>query len=325
METVNLYFRTPPKGYKLFPGDRYLLHLLRTLTGKKKISGVERVFVNLCKSFDELNIKYTINKPFYKIKPAEPVVVLGVGKNSLNGYKQPNPVIAGIGLMTHPNEWPGLFQEYPVVKYLQHSEWTNNIYARHYGEKNCAMWPAGIDTEKWKPASVEKTIDFLVYKKIMWNKTATDKELYQPILNRLTASGFSYKEIVYGNYNEQDYIDVLQQCRAVIFMCEHESQGFACCEAMSMDLPVLAWHQGSWLDPNRFIWGETDVPASSVPFFDENCGATFQTLQQFEQQLPMFWKNVSNKTFNARAFIENNLSLKKSGQRMLEIIKEVYK
>nr|WP_294794361.1 glycosyltransferase family 1 protein [uncultured Mucilaginibacter sp.] len=298
--------------------------MLRRILGKRKTSGVERVFVNLCKSFDELNIEYTVNKPFKNIKADEPVVVLGVGRYSLKGYTQPNPVIAGVGLMTHPNEWPTLFKEYPVAKYLQHSEWTNNIYVKHFGKENCDIWPAGIDTQKWKPANTEKTTDFLVYKKIMWDKPTTKNTLYQPILKKLTDAGFTYKEIIYGQYVEQDYLQLLQECRAMIFLSEHESQGFACCEAMSMNVPILAWDQGYWLDPNRFGWGETEVPASSVPFFDESCGTKFKDLQEFETQLPLFWQKVKTHAFAPRVFIETNLSLKKSGERMLQIINSVY-
>jgi glycosyltransferase involved in cell wall biosynthesis len=324
LKTINLYFRFPPQGYKIFPGDRYLLNLLRKLSGKKKVSGVERVFINLCKSFDDLNVNYTVNKPFKSIKPDEPVVVLGVGRYSLKGYDQPNPIIAGIGLMTHPNEWPELFKEYPVAKYLQHSDWTNNIYARHFGKDRCATWPAGIDITKWEPVNTPKTIDFLVYKKIMWDKQVTEDALYQPILNKLTQAGLTYREIVYGQYKEADYLQLLQQCRAMIFLCEHESQGFACCEAMAMNVPVLAWDQGYWLDPNRFNWGETDVPASSVPFFDDSCGAKFKDFNEFEIQFPLFWMGVKYNGFAPRYFIKVSLTLKRSGERMLEIINDVY-
>jgi glycosyltransferase involved in cell wall biosynthesis len=324
LKTINLYFRVRPQGYKIFPGDRYLLNCFRRLSGKNKVSGLERVFINLCSSFDDLNIKYTVNKPFKSVKPDEPIVILGVGRYSLEEYDQPNPIIAGIGLMTHPNEWPQLFKEYPVVKYLQHSEWTNDLYAKHFGPKNCAIWPAGVDTIKWKPHNTLKEIDFLVYKKIMWDKQAAESTLYQPILNKLTAAGYTYREITYGQYTEQDYLQLLRQSRAMIFLCEHESQGFACCEAMSMNVPVLAWDQGFWLDPNRFNWGETDVPASSVPFFDDTCGAKFKDLPEFEIRLPLFWQQVKGNAFAPRTFVEQNLSFRKSAERMLEIINSVY-
>ncbi len=282
------------------------------------------MFVNLCLSFDELNIKYTVNKPFKSIKPDEPVVVLGLGRYSLEGYTQPNPIIAGIGLMTHPNEWPQLFKEYPVVKYLQHSKWTNDMYVRHFGARNCAIWPAAIDTAKWQPDNTLKQIDFLVYKKIMWGKQTTETTLYQPILNKLTEAGFTYREITYGHYTEQNYLQLLRKSRAMIFLCEHESQGFACCEAMAMNVPVLAWDQGFWLDPNRFNWGERDVPASSVPFFDDTCGAKFKDWPEFEIQLPLFWQKVKANAFAPRTFVEQNLSFRKSAERMLEIINSVY-
>ncbi len=323
MKTVNLYFRLPPKGYKIFPGDRYLLDVLRKISGKRKIGGVERVFINLCRSFDELNVKYTVNKPFNNIKPDEPVVVLGVGRYSLQGYALPNPIIAGIGLMTHPSEWPDLFKEYPVSKYLQHSLWAKNVYAPYYGEENCDVWPAGIDTKKWQPANAKKNFDILIYDKIRWDNEGYTS-LKHDILKKLDKAGLSYREIKYGNYSEKDYQSLLQQCHAMIFLCEHESQGLACCEAMAMNVPVLAWDQGYCLDPNRFSWGETDMPASSVPFFDENCGARFKDLKEFETQLPLFWQNVKTDGLAPRAFIEANLSLKKSGERMLEIIKSVY-
>lgn len=324
MTTINLYFRVPPRGYKIVPGDRYLLNLFRKLLGKNKVSGVEKVFINLCKSFDELNIKYTVNKPFKSIKSGEPVVVLGAGTYSLEGYTQSNPIIAGIGLMTHPNEWPELFSDYPVAKYLQHSVWAQNIYTPHFGKANCALWPAGIDTNKWAPTKLPKKIDFLIYNKIRWNVDEVNAELRNPILKKLDDAGLSYKEIAYGHYFERDYFLLLQQCRAMIFLCEHESQGFACCEAMAMDIPVLAWDQGFCLDPNQFNWGETDIPASSVPFFDDSCGVRFKDLQEFETQLPLFWKQVKANAFIPRKFIEANLSLKKSGERMLEIINSVY-
>jgi len=327
LKKIHLYFRTEPSKDRFIPGDRYLRVLLKSLRRQKKPSGVEKVFLNLCKGFDELKVDYDINLPFKKIRPGEPVVVLGNGKYALSGYHRPNPVIAGIGLMTHPNEWPGLFSEYPVAKYLQHSDWSKNMYASVYGEDKCGLWPAGIDTEKWSPAApVTKKYDLLIYSKIMWNKTQTDNELRSPLLKKLDAEGLSWHEITYGQYAEQDYFELLQQCKAMIFLCEHESQGFALCEALSMNVPVLAWDQGLWLDPDRFKWGEHDpVPATSVPFFDDRCGIRFKDLKAFENALPVFWDKVKNSIFKPRDYVLENLTLKKSAQKMLDIINGVYK
>ncbi|MDB5287590.1 MAG: hypothetical protein JWR05_2539 [Mucilaginibacter sp.] len=323
MNKIHLYFRIRPQKDRFFPGDRYLLAIARKLFRKPKTSGVKKVFDNLCKGFDELGISYDINLPFNKIKINEPVVVLGTGRYALEGYNQPNPVIAGIALMTHPSEWPDLFTDYPVVKYLQHSQWANNVYTPYYGSANCELWPAGIDTEKWKPG-VNKKYDILVYNKIRWDKKNKDIELRIPILLKLKELNISYKEITYGQYTEDEYYQLLQECRAMTFLCEHESQGFACLEALAMNVPVFAWDQGFCLDPNRFKWNDPIIPATSIPFFDERCGMSFKTIDEFKGKISAFWQRVNKGDFKPRTYMLENLTLKKSGEKMLAIIRSVY-
>jgi hypothetical protein len=326
LEKIHLYFRTKPQKNRFIPGDKYVISVLKKLFLKEKTSGVKKVFINLCEGFNELNVPFDINLPFKKIKPGEPVVVLGNGRYALEGYNKSNPIIAGIGLMTHPSEWPDLFKQYPVATYLQHSEWTRNIYAARYGTDKCGIWPAGIDTEKWSPAEqTEKKIDVLVYSKIMWDKQRTNEDLKAPIIKKLEQKGLSYREIIYGQYDENAFHDLLLQSRSMLFLCEHESQGFALCEALSMNVPVLAWDQGYWLDPNRFKWGEDElVPATSVPYFDERCGMRFKNLEAFDNLFERFWIKIGNKGFKPREYILENLTLKKSAERMLAIINEIY-
>lgn len=326
MKIIHIYFKKPPQGYKWIPGDRDVTSLIKKLLGRTKISGLDKVFINLCKGFDELNIIYTKNLPFKKVKPTEPVVILGAGRYALQGYIQSNPIIAGIGLMTHPSEWPSLFADYPIAKYLQHSDWARNVYANYYPADKCDTWPAGIDTEKWLPDSkVTKKYDLLIYNKIMWNEQDINHDLRTPIINKIIQLGLSYKEIVYGHYKEAEYFDLLKQSRAMIFLCEHESQGFACCEALSMDVPVFAWDQGYCLDPNRFEWNDPVMLATSIPFFDNRCGMAFKDYVNFDNIINIFWDKVKARTFNPRAYILENLTLKKSAEKMLEIINNVYK
>jgi glycosyltransferase involved in cell wall biosynthesis len=323
---IHLYFRIEPQKDRFIRGDRYLITLIKKLTRRKKIGGVEKVFINLSKGFDQLKIEYDVNAPFKKIRPREPVVVLGNGKYALQGYTQTNPIIAGIGLMTHPDEWPDLFEQYPVANYLQHSEWAKNIYVPYYGADKCGLWAAGIDTAKWSPdADANKKVDLLVYNKIRWNNQSFDNELRLPLLEKLKRSGLSFHEITYGQYQETEYYNLLQQSKSMIFLCEHESQGFALCEALSMNVPVLAWDQGFWLDPNRFEWNERNpVPATSVPFFDSRCGMRFKDFEEFEKLFAVFWGKVKNEEFRPRGYIMENLTLEKSAQKMLEIIDRVY-
>jgi len=324
VKRINIYYRKAPVGYKYFSGDRVIVSFLRKLFFKQKVSGLDKVFINLCKGFDELKINYTKNLPFKKIQPDEPVIVLGVGKYALQGYEQSNKIIAGIGLMTFPEQWPGLLQEFPVVKYLQHSKWAKDIYVPYFGETNCAIWPSGVDTQKWRPDNTKAEFDILIYDKIMWNKEQTQKDLKTPILNFLSEKGIVFHEITYGNYAEHNYFELLKKCRAMIFLCEHESQGFAVCEALAMDVPVFAWNQGYYLDPNRQKWDDPLAPASSVPFFSKDCGMTFKNPEEFSNYFDNFWLRVKNADFSPRKYVVDNLTLTKSAETMLDIINEVY-
>lgn len=321
---ICLYYREEPEKDRFFKGDRFIRPIVRKLIRKKRISGIKKVFLNLCKGFDLLNVNYIVNKPFSKLKPKDKVVILGRGRYALTGYHHSNPIIAGISLMTHPSEWPDLCTEYPIAKYLQHSEWANNVYIPYYGSGICETWPTGIDTEKWKPAATKKTIDFLIYNKIYWEVDHTTKTLVNPILNYLTSNGYSFVEIKYGHYTEKEYHHLLTKCKAMIFLAGHESQGIACCEAMSMDVPVLAWDIKLCMDPERFKWGQPVIPATSVPFFDHTCGDRFKDIETFQGIFDLFYSNVLSGYYNPRDYILKNLTLKKSAERMLEIIKSVY-
>src|SRR5690606_33589620 len=125
--------------------------------------GLEKVVINLRLGLERAGIPYVFNLPFHRLKPEDRVAILGVGRHCLRGYDRPNPIVAGIGLMTHPSQWPTLCDDYPVVRYLQHSAWCDAIYRPWFGDR-CAIWPVGIDTDRWRPAAPEtKTVDFLLY------------------------------------------------------------------------------------------------------------------------------------------------------------------
>lgn len=320
---IIIYFHLEKSKDRFIPGDRYLIPLLRNLIKKKKTSGIEKVFKNLCKSFDKLNIKYEINIPFERLTTKDQIIVLG-GPKVLEHYHQSNKIVAGIALMTHPAEWPDLFEQYPVATYLQHSPWTVSLYNRWYGTGKCKTWPSGIDTAFWKPSSGAAK-RMLIYVKFLWNKAENEETLLKPILNQLDQKGIDYHLIRYGYYDIKTYQKQLSNSYGMIFLCEHESQGIAYQEAMAMNVPILAWDQGFWLDPHRLAWGETEaVPASSVPYFCEDCGEKFKDFNEFKEKLPLFMKGVSNDKYAPRNYILKHLSLERSAERILEILNEVY-
>lgn len=321
MSRICLYFIEEPERDRFFTGDRHIRPIIRRIIrGKPRLGGIEKVFLNLCLGLDKLSIPYIVNLPFEELRPGDRVAVLGRGRNCLNGYNKPNPIVAGIGLMTHPSDWSNLCQEYPVVKYLQHSDWANEVYKPYFGER-CDIWPVGIDTNAWQSTSRQnKSVDFLIYNKIRWDYERLTQELVTPIYDNLNQRGLTFEELRYGCYKPEDFQKALERCRAMIFLCEHESQGLAYQECLASDVPILAWDQGECLDPNRFVWGTPYIPATSVPYWDERCGVKFKNTQDFSTKLEYFLDKMNREQLTPRDYIMENLTLEKCAQHFIEIL-----
>lgn len=311
-----LYYRNRAQTDRWLPGDRFVLPALRRMVrGRWRMDGVDKVFQNLCLGLERLGVEYLVNLPFDELRPGDRVGVLGRGRKVLQGYRCGNPMVAGIGLMTHPSEWPTLCDEYPVTHYLQHSAWANEVYRPYFGDR-CAIWPVGIDTETWTPGR-PKEIDILIYDKIMWNREAVRPVLFSAIGRGLSRFGLASETIRCGGYSEEDYRDLVRRSKAMIFLCEHESQGIAYQECLSCGVPVLAWDQGRCLDPQRFRWGQPEIPTSSVPYFDARCGERFAGAGDFDEKFEVFVEGVKASRYRPRELVMETLTLEKSAAHFL--------
>ncbi|QYM80487.1 glycosyltransferase [Horticoccus luteus] len=320
-----LYYKTAPEANRWLPGDRWIRPLVRRVVrGPRVPSGIDKVYLNLAAGLRKIGVPFQFNRPWHEIRPGDRVGVIGRDRPALAGYDRPNPIVAGVALMTHPSEWPTLCQDYPVARYVQHCQWAIDIYRPYYGDKVCAVWPVGIDTDAWQPASASaRTCDFLLYNKIRWNHAAMDRDLVEPIRADLRRAGLTFEEILYGHYRPEDYAAALRRCRAMIFICEHESQGIAYQEALAAGVPVLAWDPGEWLDPARFAWGTPHVAATSVPYFDARCGERFVNHAAFGPALGVFQDRLQAGRYAPRDYIMENLTLERSARRYLKLLNEV--
>jgi hypothetical protein len=324
MGRICLYYRNPPERDRWLPGDRFIRPMLRrAIGGPWQPSGVDKVFINLALGLDRLGVHYLVNPPFGALHEDDRVGVLGRGRYALDGYDRPYPIVAGIGLMTHPSEWSDLCEQYPVVRYLQHSTWATEVYKRYFGDK-CGTWPVGIDTHAWMPANPRnKKFDFLIYDKIRWQRETLVPRLLDAVKAELARRSLSFMKIRYGRYKEKQYRAALQSCHSMIFLCEHESQGLAYQECLAAGVPVLAWDQGCCLDPNRFKWGQPIIPATSVPYFDERCGVRFRDIGEFPKKLTEFLDLQRSKAFAPRDYVSETLSLEKCSANYLRILEQV--
>ena len=215
---ICLYYRPLREVDRWFPLDRYARPWIRRLVrGRPKTGGVDKVFANLCLGLERLGVSYLVNLPFRKLRAGDRIGILGRGRDVLEGYTWDYPIVAGIGLMTHPSEWPTLCKDYPVAFYLQHSDWANEVYRPYFGNR-CRTWPVGIDTMAWRPSRAKHARDFLIYDKIMWEREARVRELLTPIEQELERRDLTFRTLRYGYYSGTAIPrQALAECRAMIF------------------------------------------------------------------------------------------------------------
>jgi len=322
---LNIFYNEPDPD-RWLPYDRYPRRLVRRIVrGKPKWGGVQQVAFNLLKGLDKLGVKYRFND-YGHIKRHPEEIACIVGKpHVLFDREWKNPVIFGSGIYSHPLACPNLFEKYPNVKrFLVPGEWMRLMFEPYYHDKVLA-WPTGIDTEQWSPfEGAAKQFDFLIYDKVRWEHERFDQELIAPIKDILGKHSLSFQFISYGQYDHNELIEKLKNSKAVIFLCEHETQGFAYQQILSTNTPILAWDRGGyWQDPQYYPKIVKFSPVSSVPYWAERCGIKFTGAGDFENNLETFMKNLD--TFAPRDYIMENLTLEKCGQLYLDIYAEVEK
>lgn len=341
METLNLFYEEPDPD-RFFPYDRHPRRWIRRLLrGAPRPGGQMRVFLNLCAGLDKIGVRYRVNDYRYAQKHPEEVVCI-IGKpHVLDKVKWHNPIVFGASVFSHPIDDPDLLQRLPVKLVLVPGEWYRRMFELYYGDKVMA-WPVGIDTERWRledggrrsevgfsegrcfGAEQKKKYDFLVYDKVRWEHERYEKELIEPVREELRRRGCSFDEIRYGYYEEEDFRKRLGECRAMVFLCEHESQGIAYQQALSCGVPVLAWDRGGyWQDPTYFPDRAKFEPVSSVPYWDERCGLTFLSAADFPEKLTEFRELLDAGRFAPRDYVLENLELGAKAREFVEIVQRV--
>ena len=207
-----------------------------------------------------------------------------------------------------------------VKAVIQACDWYRE-YHRPYCADNLVTWPVGIDVERYADASVhEKTIDVLIYDKIRWNRPDAWDNVMSPFLMELQRRGLTYKFLLYGYHRHSKYVGLLRQARSMAFICEHESQGLACLEALSMNVPVFAWDEGKLVDPCEQGFASPGLAVTSVPYFDERCGLRFKG-ETVATDFGTFWDRLRG--YRPRDYIVETLTPGQCAERYLTIYDRV--
>lgn len=325
---LNLFYEEPETD-RWLPWDRYPRRVIRRLVrGKPRVGGQQRVFLNLCAGLDKLGVAYRVNDYRYiQSHPQELACIIGK-PHVLDKIRWHNPILFGAAVYSHPSDDPNLLTRLNIKRVLVPGEWMRKMCEPAWADKVSA-WPIGIDTDKWKPEGTAenrkqkteiKTTDFLLYDKVRWEHDRYEGELLQPIRAELRKRSLSFQEIRYGFYEEEDFHRLLQQCRAMIFLCEHETQGIAYQQALACGVPILAWDRGGyWQDPEYYPHKVKYQPVSSVPYWDDRCGMKFGNTSEFTMQVGKFWEGIQARSFKPRDYILENLTFEKCAGKYVRL------
>jgi hypothetical protein len=275
--------------------------------------------LNLCAGLDRLGLPYRKNDLRHARRHADEVCCILGKRHVLDTFPLPNPLMVGPSCHDHPIDAPDLAKRPAVRRILVPGEWMRRMCEPAWGDRVHA-WPVGIDTAHWTPSpSTPKTIDFILYNKIRWDHAVRETTLLEPVRAELRRRGLRFTELKYGFYQPEEFRALLATTRAMIFICEHETQGIAYQEALACGIPLLAWdHGGEWLDPSYHPHRVRYGPVSSVPYWSDACGEKFADANGFTCALDRFMERLADGGFDPRGYIVDHLSLTTCAQAFVD-------
>jgi hypothetical protein len=249
------------------------------------------------------------------------------------------------------------FQKYD---FLVPAPWVADFYRARGFTGKISVWASGIQTDYFSPLSdhaVSPSVgthsaDAYAAKPILLYSKGRDEQDIRDITDFLKQHTLPYIHMAYGSYTEAELIDTARNARFGIIVDSSESQGLAIEELMSMNLPLVVYDI-SFLDQKRSAGGGTDTdtdiktsaevrahtdintvantvanaretryPATSIPYFDDTCGYASTDLAEVKACILRINEELQQSThsFSPRAYILNQLSLKKQAQELCDIL-----
>jgi hypothetical protein len=194
------------------------------------------------------------------------------------------------------------------------SEWNVHVQNEFGGMKApMKCLPFGVDIYKFKPSTNEKTDIFIYFKR-------RDPEFFRQVCDYVKNLPYTVHFLVYGQYNEQAYLDILKKSKFGIWIGTHESQGFGLQEALACNVPLIVWNVHSMFDEFHaydHLSGQKQLKATSHPYWDDRCGMSVKSFDEFVSVFPIFEQKLS--TFTPRQFILETLSPKVCMQRLMDV------
>ena len=203
------------------------------------------------------------------------------------------------------------------IIYIQPSEWAAHVWSVSPYCNNIKIKPFcfGVETDKFKEiiALENRTQVFVYFKRRQPNEK-------NEILQFLQSKNIEIRIFDYvSRYSEEDYLNYLQNSKYGIWLDAHESQGFALQEALSCNVPLLVWNVSSM--KQEYGSNYQDIPATTIPYWDDRCGEYFYNINEFEEKFNHFLSKIDS--YKPREYVLENLSIDICEQRLVDMIENI--
>lgn len=175
--------------------------------------------------------------------------------------------------------------------------------------------PFGVNTDKFKPLiDIKDRTDYFIYSKYR------SPEIFNHINKMCGKIPHNKNILIYGSYNEEAYLKILQKSRFGIWIGCHESQGFALQEALSCDVPLIVLNVKSLKEEfhSRFIYDHMPqkLNATTVSYWSNACGEVIYNVNEFIQSYTKLEAHIES--YKPRNYILENLSDSVCMKRILD-------
>jgi hypothetical protein len=252
-----------------------------------RMSGPRKVIQNLIRSLEDTNTSFSINEEKYDNN-----LFLHWDPHHIQIYqslKNKDKLLVG------PQVWPfspDINQLTEYGKVIVPSQWVSDLFVNHFDIRTL-IWPVAIYAPE-----VEDNIktDCLIY-----YKNRSEDNLLK-VTEFFDKKGITYTGLQYGNYTQEEFKESLSEVKYCVIIDNTESQGIAIQEMMAVNKPLFVWDQSVW----DHMGQEYAVPATSVPYWSDECGERITSFDQFEETFEIFQSKLNN--YTPKDFVDRELS-----------------
>jgi len=273
---------------------------------------------SLLEGLQKLGISFNYNPYFtYQLEPVA-IVLAGVYTLEQAIYLKRKgkikKLIAGPNIIVFSSDYNNLIASPEIDLVITPADIVNQLYILDNPslKGKIVAWPAGVDTDYFKPNLNTIRNQILIFEK--QNKGPVGP--IQPYINFLIFLGYNVKIIQYGNYKIEQYRDELQNSIIMLGFVTDESQGIAWAEAWSSDVPTFIWNN------HLNVYRGRSYLCSTAPYLTDENGIFFDDFYDFQIKFKQ-WEQ-GHFRFQPRKWCVENMSDEVCAKKLLDIIQSVH-